>query len=66
MALVHVQSMLAVCSAMSVRALCDVMQVRHRCRCQNLTICGEEARMVEHFALLGQLVPNAQQEGGPS
>ncbi|KAK9906760.1 hypothetical protein WJX75_007525 [Coccomyxa subellipsoidea] len=35
------------------------LQVRHRCKCQNNTVCGEEAQMVEKFALLGKLVPNA-------
>ncbi|CAL8462169.1 g1700 [Coccomyxa elongata] len=39
------------------------LQVRHRCRCQNQTICGEEAQMVENFALLGKLVPNAKPVG---
>ena len=39
---------------------CNMAQVRHRCRCQNQTICGEEAQMIERLALLGKLVPNAK------
>ncbi|EIE24267.1 hypothetical protein COCSUDRAFT_65824 [Coccomyxa subellipsoidea C-169] len=39
------------------------LQVRHRCKCRNQTICGEEARMVEKYALLGELVPNAEPSG---
>ncbi|KAK9785855.1 hypothetical protein WJX73_004640 [Symbiochloris irregularis] len=34
-----------------------MLQVRHRCRCTNMTACGEEAALVEKLAKKGLLVP---------
>ena len=37
-----------------------VLQVRHRCRCLNVTACGDEAGMVEGYARQGLMPPDLQ------
>ena len=39
------------------------LQVRHRCTCTNLTVCGEEARLVETLAKHGRMPPFTSQVG---
>lgn len=43
-------------------ALSPDVQVRHRCTCTNITVCGEEARLVETLAKQGKMPPFASQD----
>ncbi len=41
---------------------CALLQVRHRCTCTNITVCGEEAKLVETLAKQGKMPPFASQD----
>lgn len=43
-------------------AQCLLLQVRHRCTCTNMTVCGEEAKLVETLAKQGKMPPFASQD----
>jgi hypothetical protein len=54
------QNYLPLCKDRAEDSSACFLQVRHRCRCQDLIVCGEEALLVEKLARRGDLVPNAK------
>ena len=47
----------SIATAGTISAPGQCLQVMHRCRCGNLTVCGDEAALVEKFAKMGLMHP---------